>query len=80
MLPLNSTQQFFVSTCALVSLFYRYSISFTQLQQEADARAARAADERMQQQLQQAAQRNQQHQENMRRQQTRVCPICGNQL
>ncbi len=77
---LNFTQQFCVPACALVSAFYRYSISFTQLQQEADARAARAAEERLQQQLQQAVQRNQQHQENMRRQRIEVCPVCGNQL
>jgi len=78
--PLNFTQQCFVSTCALASFFYGYSKMFTQLQQEADARAARAAAERMQQQLQQAAQRNQQHQENMRRQRIEVCPVCGNPL
>jgi hypothetical protein len=63
-----------------IAQFHAAILRFMLLQQEADARAARAAEERMQEQLQQAAQRNQNHQETMKRQQTIVCPLCGNSL
>ena len=48
---LNFTQRFGVSTCVLVSVFYRYSRSFMLLQREADELAA---EQRKQRQLQQA--------------------------